>query len=249
VIGRWMILLCVQACLLLAGCAAWQTEKPVTPSSYQKSREQVPRNVGKLRRLAVLPIHQTAPSVCGIGNSEIDISPGIPVPGATEFLTTQRGYELIPLDPERYRQWLDSSSNQAFLKEIAEWSTETSADTPPGPLTESLVEYARTGDNADGLLVFFTHYSCDRANPALRALFGISTAGISEFVPGPIQNVHPTYRVAILEAATKRPVWRVAMPDPWLATRARSPLFDKKMSYPEILFEDLEPAIPKLLTR
>lgn len=238
----WLVI----ASLLFAGCAAWQTDQPVTPSSYQFSREKVPRTVGKLRRLVALPIRHDAPEICGQHAALTIDYEHKRFKQAVIYLTEHKGYETLHLDTDRYRTWLAAGQNQAFLSELADWAENSGEAVSPGAATQALLARMRALDAADGLLVFDIHNTCVLANPAGRAFFGVFTLGLSEWLPGgDTKKIYEVYRLAILETASSRPVWRKqVLTDPdvqrysWKGTSAI-----------ENLFEDLDQAIPKLLTR
>lgn len=249
--GRHFLLVLASAALL-PGCAAWKTAEPVSPSSYQVSRSHIPRTVGKLRRLAILPIAQQPPHACrSTSNGEAAIALPLGDAGdAALFLSKQKGYEIVSLAAERYPAWLDNSVNQEFVSEVIAWSAQTRDDAPIGPLLSSLAEQVGEGERVDGILLLHVEDSCARANTAGRTLLGIASLGASEVLVDPkLQEVFPVYRAAIIETAGKRPAWRNTVDMAWSGLRVYFSLSGKAKPFSEYLFEDLEPAVPKMLTR
>jgi hypothetical protein len=234
--------------LFLGGCGgAWQTNQLITPSSYQTSRGQIPRTVGKLRRLAVLPIWQQVG--CGKRRPEIAIDFDRPFfKASVKYLSSVKGYEIISLDPSRYPMWLLANQNQRFLDEIAKWSSNKLLDVDevvkwpsnstiersPGSLTESLLEKLRANESIDGLLVFYVYTHFDDNCRDVEPIDAISLALRS-------------YRLSILETATSRPVWRFTASENRVYSLGE-PWSWGQRSKEEYLFGDLDAAIPKLLT-
>ncbi len=238
-IVRGRLSLLVILTLVLTACATtWQTEQPVTPSSYQTTRERIPRTVGKLRKLMVLPIRRNAPKVCrGDGEITIDYDDAN-YTAAAEYLATQKGYEVMRLDTARNAAWLNPEQNRDSLLEITEWFGKKNAHAIPGPLTGELLRNIRTADAADGLLIFVVQMDCKKANTPMRTINAVLSLGISElpydydaFLPRVI------FRISILETAESRPVWGKYHSRDWSGKTDE-----------EYLFEDLEPAVPKILT-
>ncbi|WP_024301816.1 hypothetical protein [Pseudogulbenkiania sp. MAI-1] len=245
--GRMLL---VVAGWLLAACSAWESKQPVSPVSYQSAREGIPRTVGRLRRLAPIPIVQQPAKICLYGNDEIaiDYDNGF-FQLVADYLAQRKGYELILPDPDRYPEWLVPPRNLPFLQEITTWSVNSQVEQLPGSSSRRLLERLRTGEVADGVLILHIHNSCSMANATERAMFGIMTLGFNELLTNPeLEKPYITYRVSILEAASARPVWRIAVREDWLRTR-RQLKWGGERTDEEYLFEDLEPAIPKLLTR
>lgn len=239
-------------CATLGGCAAWKTELPVTPITYNESRGTVQRTVGKLRVLTALAIDQEAPQACGKGfGGKAQISK---LTGRNnemvEYLTTEKGYEIIALDTAHYADWLKEPANEAFIREVTEWSSDTSGDTPIGPITRSLIEHVKQNEGIDGLLIMHIQDLCDRANWALRTLAGVATLGIFEVFPDrELTRVSPTYRASIIEIASGRPVWRNSIAIKWQVTLDNFSSSKPRSNYFDVLFEALDSATPKLLTR
>lgn len=234
------------ACVALSGCSTWQTAIAPTPTSYGSSREQIPRTVGKLRRLAVLATDEKAPAACGASDGELAVADA---GAASDYLHRHKGYAIVALDVAAYAEWLDAARNGGFLRELADWLRDTSGEVRPGPLVSALVRTAASRERTDGVLFVHRRHTCQRANTVFRGLLGIGTLGMSELMPDPkLQELHPIYHVAIVESAGLRPVWRRSVSVAW---HDFADQFSRKEARPvvETLFEDLEPAVPAILTR
>lgn len=235
--------------LLLWGCApgVWQTEQTVSPMSYQASFGHIPRNVGKLRRPDVLGIYSQPPKICA-PNSDARImalNPTIML----DYLKTHKGYELSELDATRYQAWISNAYNQEFLKELVEWSANTAKDAPLGPLGTALLEQIKASEKVDGLLLIHIQDSCLLAIPEHRAALALMTLGMNELLPSrDSTELHSICRAAILETTSSKVVWRNSLGMDMSHIRHFSCQKDNE-NHMDVLFKDLEPAIPKLLTR
>lgn len=248
--SRELSLLLAICALFLTGCAAWQTSQPVTPVSYQASREKIPRQVGKLRRLAAIPIHQEEPSICSEnGRGVTTLAYDDPdYRRAASYLSARKGYEIVELDPATYADWLLPPANEEFLRELSNWSASSSREEAPGPHVQALVNQARNREMVDGVLVFHIHRNCFMGNSAGRLTLGILTLGLNELLPDPrSKELYTTYRACILEAISGHPVWRDDTIDH--ARNLWTSGHQDALSFEDNFFNDLEPAIPKILTR
>ena len=221
-----------------------------TPTSYRASHEQIPRTVGKLRWLAVVPTEEDAPAACGVADGALRVTDWAryPIIGL-DYLTRRKGYEIVRLDATAYASWLDATDNGAFLREVSSWLRDAAGDIRPGPLAAKLVSEVGARERVDGVLFFHRQDTCDRANVAIRAFLGVGTLGISEFLPDPqLQVLRPIYHVAIVESAGGRPVWRRTVN---VLRKGMAEIFtlSKPRSDIEAIFQDLEPAVPAILTR
>jgi hypothetical protein len=249
---EFVSLLAGLACLIVSGCGTWQTSEPITPTSYQISREGVSRSVGKLRRMAVLQVEQMAPTACGAtADSEAVIRP-VDLEVRDELLTRRKGYEVIVPDAKRYAEWLVPPGSAAFVGEVMLWPS-TVDDFSAGPLTRALLERLRLDDLIDGLLILRVQYTCSNAIMPFRGLMAITTLGISEILPDPkLRETYMVYRITVFETSSGRVVWQVGKISSNLQLIDSFSLRDSKVGTPtdmEHLFEDFEPAVPKILTR
>lgn len=239
------------AAALLAGCAGnWQTEAPVTPSSYQSSRDRMARTEGKLRRLAVLVLDQAAPKACG-RHTDNEVS----VDGADDFsrrqLVDTKGYELVDLDARRLATWLDAAGLAALGTDILASVDGPGLAAAPGSPLDRLLVRLRIDEKADGLLVLHRRMTCGNAITPMRALLGIGTLGLSEVWPDEkLQQLEIYHAGAMFETASGRLVWRR---DTSADLGARLQDFFS-ISGPRHaglarVIDALEPAVPRLLTR
>lgn len=248
-----MRLLVLITCVLLtsialSGCAAWQTAETVTPISYSVSRERIPRTIGKLRRLALIPLYQPAPKICnGSGNGPA-LAPDQWYVGPALTSLQDKGYEIVLLKEIIDAHTRNQLLNPSFLESIGKWSIQTQ-----GPLDPSLgnaISSFGKQNNFDGLLILQMEETCPFANQAFRTLLGISTLGLSEFLPNPsLQQIHYEIWATIIEVSGARPVWRSHVLPELIDWWQDGPFATERRSATDSLFEDLEAAIPKILTR
>ena len=212
-----------------------------------------------LRRLVVDPSVQDLPAICrertGDRPPNCRARTNRQRSGQAHSRREGKGYELLPLDAALYRQWLESPGNQPFLEEITRWSVSSGESLPIGEQTGLLLARLARDRNFDGLLVLHVRHRCPMASDTERDLLGILTLGLNEVLPDPYMFVpFVEYRVSILEAASGRPVWRSQVRPLANPTTSRN-IPTASSAYPvlyptlEKLFENLEPAVPKLLTR
>lgn len=237
--------LCVILSAPLSGCAPWQTQEAVTPSSYQHSRAQVERSVGKLRRLAVLQIHQQAPSECHAGSAGEARFTAVPDEVLDQQLRHDKGYEVIVPDLLAVAQ-TTSFRSEAFLAEATQWqvSDETAK---VGPTTRQLLDHLRQRERADGLLVLRVASTCENADRRLRGLLSVMTLGLHAKWPEPrTLELFSDCTAWIYESAKARLVWqhRITQCDPTLPSRGLM----KRTELRELL-APLETAVPRILTR
>lgn len=237
---------------LLAGCAgSWQTESPVTPSSYQSARDRMARTEGKLRRLAVLALDQAAPKACGRqtdNEATIDRADDT----SRQQLVDAKGYELVEIDAQRLAAWLDAPALAALGADIlARLVDKPGAAPAAGSPLQRLLERLRTEGRADGLLVLHRRTTCSNAITPLRAMLGIGTLGLSEVWPDErLQQLDALHGGAMFETASGRLVWRLdttaevgaRVQDYFSFGGAARPGFAR-------VIDALEPAVPRLLTR
>lgn len=242
-------------CIALSGCAPWQSNAPVTTVSYQSSREQIPRTVGKLRRMAVLQL-RLLPQVCEGGAD--DAFHLVPLDkGARELLSQRKGYELIETDLPQLSVGPGDSTNAAL---VADLQASMDPARPPGPSLDAWLSRLRKDERVDGLLVLRQEMPCLSAEPALRALIAVGTFGVSELAGAMGGDFAKPYAefldVVVFETASSRVIWRNAygrleqelVKPPWTIKRPRrqDAFHAWAINY---LIEPIEPAVPRLLTR
>ncbi len=224
------VILPVALALLAAGCRPWQTQDPVTPVSYERSYEQVPRNLGRLRRLAFVPLVEPVSDKCA------GASGGTPVfddrtsraPDVTRVLVEQKGYELEPITDGNSADLLatEAEGRERLIEDLQAWVELDKKPPEAGSSGHAFAVELVSRHDVDGILLVRFGDQC-----ASMAVFWNNLKARSP------QNI-PTAAdwVVLLEAATLRPVFRAGGWG-WLReTRADRAL------------DQLEPAIPKLLT-
>ena len=247
------------ACLVACGCqtvqtsksGTWQTGEPITPTSYQVSRERISRGVGKLRRMAVLQVEQTEPKACDASHDPVARLDAVDVELSEELLARQRGYEVIVPSVERHAEWLMPPRSAALMDEVVRWPATVDAFSA-GPATRALLGHLQVDEKVDGLLILRVQQSCNNAHAGLRGLLAIGSLGMSEAFPnwGMLQ-LYKVYRAAVFETRSARVVWQVGQ-DPidqqsevWMGARSKDNVYNDLGH----LFETLENATPKILTR
>jgi hypothetical protein len=243
--------LALLAAAVLAGCAApWQTSEPVAPVSYQTSRERIPRVAGRLRRMVVLQLEQSAPRSCGAATDSV-----ITVQHAASSLRSlveERGYEVHEPEATSYAPWLAAPDNAVFLAEVAQWSPRR-GEVAAGPSTRALLDRLRTDDRIDGLLVVLLQHTCENADTLLRGFVSVATLGLHAISPDPRLLVPQRfYRAVIFASSSARPVWDNSLNTANIKMMDFFTGRDTRQGTPgelERLLEALESATPKLLTR
>jgi hypothetical protein len=226
--------------LLLVACAPYQTAEKVTPVSYRQADDSLQRNLGLLRRMAVMELSQSPPAACGAAYdgraawSDID-------PSMNRVLGDEKGYELVFID--------SAQQTTAMLDEIGAWP---SWDKPAkaGPAIGSLMDELRKQRQVDALLVRLDRSTCGMGEPALRAVMGVTTLGMNELLPD--RNMLKIYNVTqawVFETSTGKLVWQHSVDQSYdklkdlVLLRQGTPLVTDE------LLGTLEPAIPRILTR
>jgi hypothetical protein len=228
------------ASLLLAACAPYQTAEKVTPVSYRQADDLLQRNLGLLRRVAVIELSQSPPAACGAAYDGraawSDIHPSM-----NRVLGDEKGYELVFIDP--------TQRTAAMLDEIGAWP---SWDKPAkaGPAIGALMDDLRTQRRVDALLVRLDRSTCQMGEPMWRAAMGAMTLGFNELLPDPrMLKIYSVTQAWIFETATGKLVWQHSVDQgneelkDFVFLRKKSPLITEE------LLGTLEPAIPRILTR
>ena len=228
------------ATLLLVACAPYQTPEKVKPVSYRQADDSLQRNIGLLRRMAVVELSQAPPVACGASYdgraawSDID-------PSMNRVLGDEKGYELLFIDA--------TQRTAAVLDEIGSWpSWEKLAKA--GPALESLMDDLRTQRQADALLVRLDRSTCGMGEPALRAFMGAASLGMNELFPDPnMRKIYDVTKAWIFETSTGKLVWQHSVDQSYdklkdlVLFRRSAPLVTEE------LLGTIEPAIPRILTR
>jgi hypothetical protein len=224
--------------LLCAGCGGktWQTAQPVTPTTYERVGAPVERTIGKLRRLAVLPVKMdvTLPLFGGAFSEPRtrDAEARLAATWAgrtTAFLSGTKGYEIVPLEA--------LGAGEAALSALADWAPDAEEDATAPPDTAAAVASLARRLGVDG---FVAVRGLQRA-PNASLVLTILTASLTWPLIA-LEN-REAYRAAVVEAATGRVVWRARVwhASPFLGGAARR-------LNPEDLFGRIEHAVPIVLT-
>lgn len=247
---RRLVITMLVTSLGFSGCASWQTEETVIPVSYTVSRERIPRTVGKLRRLALIALYQPAPKICNGSGERPALSPEQWYAGSALAYLQDKGYEVLPLEAAIDEPTRNILLNPDFLARLGEWSTQTQGNSPLDPNLREAISILGKKNNFDGFLILQIEETCTLANKAFRTSLGIMSLGVSELLRDPkLQQIHSGLWATIVEVSGAHPVWRSHVFPELLDWWQGGPFASERKSVMDTLFEDLEPATPKILTR
>jgi hypothetical protein len=245
-------------CAALTACTPWQSSAPVTAVSYQTSREQLQRTVGKLRRLAALQV-RIVPRVCAGGTDGVGRLTALD-PTARDLLAQRKGYELIEPDGALPLAGVGDPQEATSAALVADLLAAKDAAQPVGPALAAWLGRLRERERVDGLLVLKQEVSCLKSSPMTRGLLALGTFGITEALGLAVGGMDaPTDEyldVVVFETASSRMVWRnvygrleqeLVKPPMTLAGPGHVDAV-RAWSITHVL-EALEPAVPRLLTR
>ena len=223
--------------LLCTACGGktWHTTTPTTPTTYDRIDAPIERSVGKLRRLALVPVKIDATLELFHGafskarTQAAEADRGRAWAWGTEaYLASAKGYEIVRLD--------DMSEDAAALATLTAWAEDGRADqTPPADTASAIAEMARRL-SVDGFVVV---RGVERA-PRLTPILMILTASLSWPLIA-VEN-RQNYHADVIEAASGRIVWRANL---WKA----SPVLQYVPFGPADLFRDIEHAVPSVLAQ
>jgi len=242
-------------CAALTACAPWQTSAPITAVSYRTSREQVPRTVGKLRRLAALQV-RVVPRVCAGGTDGVGHLTAVD-PTARDLLAQRKGYELMEPDAAHPLAGVGDPLDASSATLVADLLAAKDAAQPLGPALAAWLGRLREGAHVDGVLVLKQEVSCLKSSPATRGLGALLSFGVTEVVGlDTTQPIAEYLDVAVFETSSSRMVWRnaygrleqVLVEPPRTLTGPGRADAVRAWSMAHLL-EALEPAVPRLLTR
>ena len=234
---------------LLAGCTsqdAWQTDIEIVPISYKVPAETLDRTIGKLRRLAIIPgeFESKADKVLGplLGYPAKEVSVeylrSTFISGATEFLSSERGYDVEPLDPPNISE-RRIGTLEGFLETCSEYLVAW-ADNPDlsgsSPVhVESCVKRIGRFLNVDGLIVIGGSRVSD---PGWRAALTILTASLAWPTIYAQEKIEAS--ADLFEVSSGRIVWR-----------SRFSKSASESTAPRValgfLFQNIEHALPEVL--
>ncbi len=204
------IILC-QSFLFCFACSpkVWQDSREITPISYRVSELQSGKSVGKLRRLAILPIvFDWNYNIVEGRPSEVDenLYKRALLYRAKYILRGQKGYEVI--EPEIYE---DVYAEKLGISEdemgdinngLTAWAKTSENGALPPESIRSMVSKLGRSLNADGLLVIQGHSHFCNAGFVMTVL----TASLAF----PVLMICNDYelRADVFEVASGRIVWR-----------------------------------------
>lgn len=240
---------CLEAlglCLLLAACGApYQASGPVTPLSYQPTRIKIPRTVGMLRRLLVIPLVESGPKTCGGTGEPGEVSSSYDTGGAIRYLASAKGYEIVELTATPYSEQQGGPAVTAMANEFVRWMEKSK---PESTIPENLLQFIRgagSSAGADGVVVLHIFTDCLRNHLVQRLLTDLVTIGAAETD----RRTNPPTRVlhaSIYELATGRLIWQRAGGD---AEQFADRTLVTPITPMREIFQSIEPAVPKVLTR
>jgi hypothetical protein len=211
---------------------------PVTYTVLEGAR--IERSVGRLRRLAVLPVQlQVMPKnpkwcleKCGWEglDSSIEIE-------AITCLRDKRGYEVISLDSltsEGAADYFTPEKVSEIAKTFADNARESDPDRPPEEVA-ILVKELGSRVGLDGILVIQ-----GTATSLSLADWAAAYASFSLSLPLSFLRIGVSLRADVFEAATGRNVWTSRLSSGWEPHATDH--------YGMVLIDPIEPAIPRVLT-
>lgn len=229
-------------------CTTFHTSSPVVPSSYRESFETLPRTVGKLRRLVLVPLIEPAPAICPVKNPQAFTErAALMVKNSQAYLVEHKGYEILPWeDRVRPEGSMIEREELPRAREIVEWGIQAKVDESPPATLKQQIEHLSALYGADGVLVLHLRQTCIAANPGQRRLFAVLTLGMSEILErDALAVLQEQAMAAVIERHSGRKVWHNDLE--W--AKAMQGLKHGRLSEIELLFKPLETAVPKVLTR
>ena len=217
--------------LSVAGCGpqASQMRDPVRPLSYRASNDPLPRNVGRLRRLVVLPVRIHV--LDGNGNPDVtqaslrdQIARAI-----MPFLRDQRGYEI------------SEAHDRVAAKTVSNWfesSRRLKVGSEAPQNVAAAVRVLCSDTNSDGIIVIY-----GSIKPPSWVSFALTIGTAALAWPVLLVDSHYWLRADIAEAARGKIVWSSHYEDINISgeppTRLPSQVLD--------MLDPLEFALPKIL--
>lgn len=241
-------------CAALTACAPWQTSTPVSAVSYQFSREQVPRTVGKLRRLAVLQV-RVVPRGCADSTDGLGRLIALD-PTARALLSQRKGYDLLEPDAAHPLAGVGVPLDATTQTLVADLLAARDAAHAPGPALAAWLGHIRDAERVDGVLVLKQEIVCFKAMPVTRVLGALLSFGVTEALGDATQPVAEYLDAAVFETVSSRMVWRnvygeleqTLVKPPMRVTGPGREAAIRAWSIEHVLGA-IEPAVPRLLTR
>ena len=220
------------------GGKTWHTTGPVTPTTYHGIDAPIERSVGKLRRLALLPVKVDVTLALFKGAFSKERTRAVAESlaatwgtGSAGYLSAAKGYEVIRLEGH--------GEDHAALASLAAWAMDAGRDqTPPPELAQATAALARRL-SVDGFLVVRGL----QRSPNVTSVLALLTASLS-WALIPLES-RQEYRGVIVEGASGRLVWRANV---WQASIEIGDAHERFRIAPARLFENIEHAVPAALT-
>jgi hypothetical protein len=231
-------------CSLALGCTSASVSRdskvvmPVTYTVLEGTRME--RSVGKLRRLAVLPVqlkvtpksHKWCLVKCGWGGLDNSIEME-----AINCLRDKRGYEVISLDSPANESAVSFTPEELsrFAKTLADNARAGNPDQPQEEVV-TLVKELSGRAGLDGIVVIQ-----GKATSMSLIDWAAGYASFSLSLPLSFVRIGVSLRADVFETATGRNVWTCTL------YGGGEPSADEH--YGMVLLDPIEPAIPRALTR
>jgi hypothetical protein len=221
---------CVLLFLSICGCTYhWQSRDPITPMTYHAAPYRSADSVGKLRRLAMMPVELK--SYSGKYDSEEDHEAAVlrHEEACERFLTERKGYEIVVVR-DKEGKWpsgvFESSEYENTQDLYQRWRAETAEKH-----TESVIKKIGSALNVDGVLV--VRIKEPKPWGIIEGLLNIAFVNI----PLVYNIATPDVGAWIYETTTGQLVWRTESSN----IEGRRSVID--------LFRDLENAVPHQLIK
>jgi hypothetical protein len=249
-----VVLCAIMAVMWCAGCASTNVvvnSSSVAPITHQPESGSISRNVGLLRRLAVLPARlEFSPSngrhcvePCDWEQLTLGIAENVP-----KYLTEWRGYEVIVLDPmvaDHASVELPGMSLDDFAKELAIFAGQRSTDPPKDEISQCLQAITKQLW-VDGVVLIQGSVSItSKLEAGLGLALAASGYGLLGALPIQMVRIGSKFEADIFETRTGRLIWASvysSIGNPFAAPPAARTLMPQ-------LLDPIEAALPITMTR
>jgi hypothetical protein len=231
-------------CSLVLGCTSAsvsRNSKEVMPVTYTALEDaRIERSVGKLRRLAVLPVQLEVspkdPKLCLEKCGWAGLDGAIEVE-AIRCLGEKRGYEVTSADSLVSESTASFTSEELskFAKALADKARESDSDRSPEEVV-TLVKEIGSRAGLDGIVVIQ-----GEATSLSVIDFVVMYASFSLSTPLSFMRIGVSLRADVFEVATGRNVWT--------STLSSGGEPSAREHYGTVLLDPIEPAIPRVFTR